>query len=99
MRSSGIDRAEQTRRVQAVLRWVHAGGLRGFWHGQEAKDPALRYLEEETRAGFAAAIIQQADQEGTTSEVVWARLVEAWMAERLSSGWCSVLQADPSSTP
>jgi DNA polymerase III delta prime subunit len=95
---SGTDRAEQVRRVRAVLRWVHAEGMVGSSNGEDVMDPALRYLDEQTRAGFAAAIARQAAHEGTTVGVVWTRLIDTWMADRLSSEWCNVLRTVASDT-
>ena len=98
MALSGTDRAEQVRRLRAVLQWVYAEGMVGSSPGEDLTDPALRYLDDGTRAGFAVAVARQAGQEGTTVGVVWTRLVDTWLADRLSCEWCNVLRADASDT-
>ncbi len=85
-RSFGKGRAKRVRRVRALLRWVFPGEMRETSPGQDAAEMALRYLDDETRAGLRAEIDRQAEREGVTAAVVWARLAEAWMADRLSHG-------------
>ena len=84
--TSGVDRAEQVRRVRAVLqllasRWRHEGR-----QGLNALDPALRRLDERSWAGFATAIARRAAQDGATAEAVWTRMAEAWLSDWTVSG-------------
>ena len=90
----GRERAERVRRIRAVLHWVSLPGLSAKRRDGAGVDPALRCLDEGVRRSLIAEMARQAAREGTTAETVWARLVEIWMADRLSPGWCSSLVAD-----
>ena len=84
--TSGVDRAEQVRRVRAVLQLLALRGQHEGRQGLDALDPALRRLDERARAGFATAIARRAAQDGATVEAVWARMAEAWLSDRAVSG-------------
>lgn len=90
----GSERAERVRRIRAVLQWVSLPGMTAKWLDRDGVDPALPCLGEGVRRSLIAEMVRQADREGSTAEIVWVRLVETWMADRLSAGWCNSLAAN-----
>ncbi len=90
----GKERAERVRRIRAVLHWVSLPVMTAKRRDWDGVDPALLFLDEGVRSSLIAEMARQADRDGTTAETVWARLVETWMADRLSHGWCESLVAN-----
>ena len=84
--TSGVDRGERVRRVRAALQLLALPRRRDGRQGLNALDPALRRLDERSRAGFAAAIAWRAAQDDTTAEAVWARMAKAWLSDRTVNG-------------
>lgn len=84
--TSDVDRGERVRRVRAALQLLALPRRHDGQQGLDALDPALRRLDERSRAGFAAAIAWRAAQDGTTAEAVWARMAEAWLSDRTVNG-------------
>lgn len=81
MRSAVADRAEQVRRIQALLQLIGLRGVQKASHSPDAIDPALRHLDAYLSAWLAATINRKAIEDDTIFEAIWTRMAERWISD------------------
>ncbi|TXM65237.1 hypothetical protein FV226_25310 [Methylobacterium sp. WL12] len=87
MRSSGVGRTEQARRVQALLLHVGVRGIQGVSSPSPLPDQVLQYFSDTATIELAAMLERRAVQRDARTDALWRGLVETWLSDRLTHDW------------